>query len=144
MKVYDYVSADVVEVTEAQYCFIEAIVKHAGNEKAAAEEAKVSQEVIDGWKKDPVFWPTVRGHVQVLVQSRGLTPEYVKAYLLGTIVGKEKPTPEQIKAIGHSVRALGMGLAPRAGLAGKMKMTATPEGTTIEFNDGLVSEDTNK
>lgn len=141
MKVYDYISASVVEVTEAQYNFIYALIKHQGDEAKAAEEGKVSQDQINEWKKDPVFWPTVKGHVQVQIQARGLSTDYIKSYLLSTIVGQEKPTREQMQAVNTSVRALGMGMQQR-GIQGKM--TATPEGTTLEFNDGIISENNDK
>ena len=141
MKVYDYISACVVEVSEVQYDFIQSLIKHGGKESLALEEIKVSREYLEAWKKDPVFWPVVQGHMQVSGQARGLTPEYVKSYLIGTIAGKEKPSREQMQAINTSVRALGMGLQHRAFQG---KVTATPEGTTLEFNDGLASENNDK
>jgi len=137
MKIYDYVTATVIEISDAQYEFMQNLMKHSGKESEAREESKVSAEVFESWKNDPVFWPIVQGYVKVLIQSRGLTPEYLKSYLLSTIAGNEKPTNEQLKAIGHSVRALGMGLQNRT-FSGKA--TITPDNTTIEFNDGLDAE----
>lgn len=135
MLVYDYVTTDVVEVTDSQYDFLQALIKSHGAMDAALKEVPVTAEQMDAWKGDPVFWPVVQGHLQVLHRSRGLTPEYLKSYLLGTLDGTKRPTGEQLKAIGHSLRALGMGLAPRQGFGGKA--TITGETTIIEFNDGL-------
>lgn len=135
MLVYDYVTANVVEVADVQYDFLQSIIKAHGVMDVALKETPVSAEQLKSWKEDPIFWPIVQGHLQVLHRGRGLTPEYLKSYLLGTLDGTKRPTGEQLKAIGHSLRALGMGLAPRQGFGGKA--TITGETTIIEFNDGL-------
>lgn len=130
-----------VEVTEAQYNFIYAVIKHQGDEAKAAEEGKVSRDQINEWKKDPVFWPTVKGHVQVQIQARGLSTDYIKSYLLSTIVGQEKPTREQMQAVNTSVRALGMGMQQRTAFNGKAAIS--PENITIEFSEGVFGGESN-
>jgi len=100
----------------------------------------VSDEQIKQWQADPVFWPILEGHMQILHESRGLTPEYVKSCLIKTIRGNAVPTKEQSQAINSSIKALGMGIQNRPGFGGKA--TVTPESVQIIFSDGL--EETTK
>jgi len=135
MKVYDYVSSDVVEVSDAQYDFMQAVLKHGGRVEAALKECPVSDEQMATWRADRMFWPVLEGHVTILIRARGLSTDYIKDYLLSTLSGKKEPTDTQMKAINTSVRALGMGLTPRTGFNGAV--TVSPTNTTITFNDGL-------
>src|SRR5574343_2032205 len=112
MKVYDYVSKECVEVSDTQYDFLECCIKHKGRLVDAVADFKVSQEQLDTWKKDPIFWPVVEGHLTVLWKSRGLTAEYVKSYLLSTMDGKITPTRAQLQAVNASARLLSMGMSP--------------------------------
>lgn len=135
MKIYNYQSGGVVEISDAQYDFMQAFIKHSGRMEFIIKDFPISQEQLEAWHNDPVFWPILESHMTILIESRGLTPEYVKAYLLKTITGQTQPTREQAMAINTSVKALGMGLQQRTGINGKA--IVTPENVTIEFNDGL-------
>lgn len=135
MKIYDYTSAAVIEVSDAQYDFMQAVIKASGRIEDARKEYPITDEQLANWKQDPVFWPILEGHLTVLYRSRGLTADYIKDYLLSTLEGKKTPSKEQMMAINQSVKALGMGMQPRAGFSGKV--TLAPDTTKIEFNDGL-------
>lgn len=134
MKIYDYNLGEVVEISEEQYNFMEAVIKHSGRIADALKDYPVSDELIDQWRKDKLFWPVLEGHITILIRSHGLSPEYIKDYLLSTLHGSKVPTETQMKAIGHSIRALGMGLS-KQGFQGSV--TVTPQNTKIVFNDGL-------
>jgi hypothetical protein len=132
MKIYDYNRGDIVEISNAQYDFMQSVIKHSGRLDAAIADYPVSAEQIDLWRKDPEFWPVLEGYLSILIRSHGLSPEYIKDYLLSTLYGTKKPTKEQLTAIAQSIRALGMGLQSRT-----VKANITPSNTTIEFVDGL-------
>lgn len=134
MKIYDYNIGDVVEISDAQYDFMQAVIKHSGRIAEAIKDYPVSNEQIDNWRKDKVFWPVLEGHISILIRAQGLSPDYIKDYLLSTLHGSKVPTDAQLKAIGHSIRALGMGMNNR-GFNGSV--TVTPQNTKITFNDGL-------
>ena len=141
MKIFDYKIGDLVEISDSQYSFLQSVIKHQGNMQVAIEEFKISREQLDIWDKDAVFKSALDSHLTVLFRSRGLTSEYIKSYLLGTITGNEKPTKEQMGAINASIRALGMGLG--RGVTGKVSVS--PEAVKIEWNDGVDDgQDTNK
>ena len=135
MKIYDYKIADLVEISDAQYDFLQAIIKYNGRMEEARKEFKVSDEQFEIWSKDEIFKSVLESHLTVLFRSRGLTADYIKSYLLSTLEGKKEPSRVQLMAINASVKALGMGLSPRTGINGKI--TVTPESTKLEFNDGL-------
>ncbi|MFA6315733.1 MAG: hypothetical protein WC648_05200 [Candidatus Paceibacterota bacterium] len=132
MKIYDYNIGDLVEISDTQYDFMQAVIKCGGRFDLALVDYPVSQEKIEEWKKDQVFWPVLDGHIKILIRAKGLNPEYIKDFLLSTLAGKKEPTDAQLKAINASIRALGMGLQQRAFTA-----TLTPNNTTVTFNDGL-------
>lgn len=134
MKIYDYNIGDIVEISDAQYDFMQAVIKHSGRIDSAIKDYPVSDEVIDTWRKDKVFWPVLEGHISILIRAMGLSPDYIKDYLLSTLHGSKEPTDVQLRAIGHSIRALGMGMN-RQGFQGSV--TVTPQNTKITFNDGL-------
>lgn len=134
MKIYDYNIGDVVEISDSQYDFMQAVIKHSGRIDSAIKDYPVSDEVIDTWRKDKVFWPVLEGHIAILIRAQGLSPDYIKDYLLSTLHGSKEPTDAQLKAIGHSIRALGMGMT-RQGFQGSV--TVSPANTKITFNDGL-------
>ena len=133
MVIYDYVSGEAVEISESQYDFMQAVIKSSGRMEEARKIYAITDEQLAAWKNDPVFWPVLEGHVAILLKARGLTPEYIKAYLIDTLYGKKDPTKSQMGAINASVRALGMGLNPRTGINGKV--VVTPTNTQIEFKE---------
>lgn len=135
MKIYDYNIGDLVEITDTQFDFMQAVIKHGGRIELALKDYPVSDEQITAWRADSVFWPVLEGHVTILIRARGLSSDYIKDLLLSTLAGKTVPTKEQMQAINTSVRALGMGQQPRPGFGGQV--TVNPGNTTITFNDGL-------
>ena len=136
MRIYDYNLGDVVQISDVQYDFMQAVIKHSGRISEAIKEYPVSEEQIELWKKDAVFWPVLEGHITILIRAQGLSPDYIKDYLLSTLHGSKEPTEAQLKAIGHSIRALGLGTG-KQGFSGSV--TVTPQNTKITFNDGLES-----
>ena len=140
MRVWDYKVGDLVEISDSQYSFLQQVVKLQGDMAKAIEEFKISREQLDIWDKDTIFKSALDSHLTVLFRSRGLTTEYIKSYLMTTLVGKEKPTKEQMAAINASIRALGMGL----GKSSQAKVSISPESINLEWNDGVDGQDTNK
>lgn len=137
MKIYDYSTGNVVEVTDGQFDFMQAVIRHSGRMDLVVKDFPISDEQVKAWQADPVFWPILEGHLQILHEARGLTPEYVKSCLLKTIRGSDVPTREQAQAINTSVKALGMGLQQRTGFNGKAVFS--PENVTLEFTQGEIS-----
>ena len=135
MKIYDYVTQDAIEISDTQYDFMQFVVKHNGNIDLALKDYPVSQEQLNLWKEDKIFWPCLEAHLVTLARARGLNSDYIKDYLLSTLTGQKEPTEVQMKAINASVRALGMGLAARRGFSGSV--VVSPSNTQIVFEDGL-------
>ena len=135
MRIYDYISRGVIEVSDDQYDFMQALLKNNGRFEDAKKDFPVTNEKIEEWRKDSLFWPCLEGWLVVLWKSRGLTVEYVKSYILDTLEGKAKPDETQMKALTNSIRALGMGLNPRTGINGKVQIA--PESVILEFSDGI-------
>lgn len=134
MQIYDYTTSECVEVSDAQYDFMQAVIKCSGRMEDVRKEYPITNEQLEIWKADPIFWPVLLGHLTILNKSRGLTPEYIKSFLVDTLSGKKNPTKAQAMAINASVRALGMGLQPRSFNG---KLSVTPGNTEIVFSDGL-------
>jgi hypothetical protein len=142
MKIYDYAISGLVEVTDGQYEFMQAVIKYSGRmEEVYTNYTAASRELVAQWLTDPMFKQLMDGYITVLCRSRGLTPEYLKSELIQTIAGQKAPTKAQMSAINASIKALGMGMA-RTGFSGKVDIT--PESTQIVFNDGLDEENRNK
>ena len=134
MKIYCYENRAVVEISDAQYDFLQAMMKHSGRMVDVKKDYPITDEQIADWKADPIFSLVLKGYEAALFKSRGLTPEFVKKEIMETLEGTEK-TFEQCRAVANAIKALGMGLTPRTGFGGKI--TVAPENTTITFNDGL-------
>ena len=135
IKNYDYTDGTVKEITEAQYDFLQLVIKHSGRIDSVLKEYPVPQEELDKWGNDPVFWPMLNGYLSVIVKARGLSVDKVKEFLLDTIVGQKEPTKQQMAAVNAALKALGVGANTRQGFNGKV--TISPENTQIVFNDGL-------
>ena len=135
ISIYDYTDSQVKEITEAQYDFIQMLIKHSGRMDSLLKEYPVPQEELDKWRADPVFWPILNGYIMVIVKSRGLSIDKVKEFLLDVIVGFKEPSKMQMMAVNAALKALGAGVIVRPGFSGKV--TVTPENTEVVFNDGL-------
>lgn len=138
MKIFDYNTKSVKEITDAQYDFLQVVIKNGGNLTATINEYPVTPEELEKWKQDP-FWAILDGHILVLIKSRGLNADAVKEFYLDAMYGTTKPTKEQINAANGAARLLLAAYNPRNGFAGKVTMT--PENVVVEFNDGLENEE---
>lgn len=132
IKIYDYATKSICEVTQEQYDFINLLVKVKGRIDLARVRTETDLKVIDSWQSDENYWRIFNGYLGVLIRSQGLSPEFVKKYLLTILEGQEQPTKEQIQAVNSSLKILGI-----SDLSRKTKIEFTPENTKIEFNDGL-------
>ena len=133
IKNYDYTDGTVKEITEAQYDFLQMVIKHSGRIDSVLKEYPVPTEDMDKWRADPIFWPMLEGYLTVLVKSRGLSVDKVKEFLLDTIVGQKQPTKEQLAAANAALKALGVGVNNRNGFKGEV--TVTPSNTTFVFEE---------
>lgn len=134
MKLWDYEMGMLVEVSEGQYDFMQALMKAQGNVKDALKAYPVTEEQLATWQKDAIFWPVVEGWCKMFAKSRGLIPEFIKGRLLEGI-HKDNLTKSQLAAINTATRALGMG---NTGTKTTLKAEITEANTTIEFNEGLI------
>lgn len=134
IRIYDYNTSETPEITEAQYDFIQMVIKHCGRIDMVLKEYPVPQDDLDKWHTEP-FWAILEGYLRVLIKSKGLSVDYVKEFLLDTIAGRKNPNKQQMAAVNASLKALGCGVSVRNGFNGSV--TVTPENTRIEFNDGL-------
>lgn len=133
MKNYDYTDGKVKDITEAQYDFLQIVIKHSGRLDSVLKEYPVPMDELDKWKADPVFWPMLEGYLVVLVKSRGLSIDKVKEFLLDAIAGQTQPTKEQMAAANAALKALGVGVNNRSGFKGELTMT--PANTTFVFEE---------
>jgi len=138
IKVYDYTSGDTPEITEAQYDFLQMVIKNCGRIDMVLKEYPIEKKELDKWRKT-TFWPILDGYLRVLIKAKGLSVDYVKEFLLDTIAGRKEPTKEQLAAVNASLKALGCGVSVRNGFNGSV--TVTPENTKVVFNDGLDNPD---
>jgi hypothetical protein len=135
MKIYDYNTAEVVDIPDIQYDFLHAFIKNDCKTDTTLKDIPgITAEMLTAWQSEP-FWAILEGYVIVLKRARGLTGDYLKDFLMQVLAGRKEPTDSQLKVIGHAVKVLGLGLQPRGGFNGKV--TVTPENTQIVFNDGL-------
>jgi len=134
IKIYDYNTGETPEITEAQYDFLQIVIKHCGRMDTVLKEYPVPQEALDKWHTEP-FWTILEGYLRVLIKAKGLSVDYVKEFLLDTIAGRKQPSKQQLAAVNASLKALGCGVSVRNGFNGSV--TVTPENTKIEFNDGM-------
>jgi len=137
MKIYNYHSGEVEDITDEQYDFLHAFIKNdCHTERTLKEVPTITTETLTEWKSGP-FWPILEGYVTVLKRSKGLTGDYLKDFLMQVLAGKKEPTREQLSVIGHAVKVLGLGLQSR-GFAGKV--TLNPDSTQFEFKETSIED----
>ena len=137
-KIYDYNTAEVVDITDEQYDFLHAFIRHDCHKDAVFKDMPtLTEETLLGWQSGP-FWPILEGYVTVLKRSKGLTGDYLKDFLMQVLAGRKEPTDAQLKVIGHAVKVLGLGLQSRA-FAGKV--TLNPDSTQFEFKETSIDGD---
>lgn len=139
MKIFDYHTKTVKEITDAQYDFLQLVIKNGGNLTATINEYPVTPEELGKWKKDP-FWAILDGHVLILIKSRGLNADAVKEFYLDAMYGTTQPTKSQTNAANGAARLLLAAYNPRNRFTGKATMT--PENVVVEFSDGLNETET--
>lgn len=136
-KIYDYHTAEVVDIADEQYDFLHSFIKNDCRKEAVFKDMPtLTEETLAGWQSGP-FWPILEGYVTVLKRSRGLTGDYLKDFLMQVLAGRKEPTEAQLKVIGHAVRVLGLGIQSRA-MSGKV--TLSPESTQFEFKETSIED----
>lgn len=137
MKIYSYNSGEVEDITDIQYDFLHAFIKHDCRKEAVFKDIpELTEETLTGWQSEP-FWAILEGYVTVLKRSKGLTGDYLKDFLMQVLAGRKEPTDAQLKVIGHAVKVLGLGLQSR-GFSGKV--TLNPESTQFEFKETNIED----
>lgn len=137
IKIYDYNTGETPEITEAQYDFLQIVIKHCGRMDTVLKEYPVPQEDLDKWHTEP-FWAILEGYLRVLIKAKGLSVDYVKEFLLDTIAGRKQPSKQQLAAVNASLKALGCGVSIRPGFNGKA--TLTPDSVQFEFTETPIDD----
>jgi hypothetical protein len=137
MKIYDYNTGEVTDITDEQYDFLHAFIKNDCRQLPPTQEVPgIPGETLTRWQSEP-FWAILEGYVTVLKRSKGLTGDYLKDFLMQVLAGRKEPTDAQLKIIGHAVKVLGLGLQSR-GFAGKV--TLNPDSTQFEFKETSIED----
>ena len=127
----------IIEVSEKQLKFLEALSYHRGNMLKAYEIVPCTEEAKLEWVADLLFWNAALAVQRMMLRSQTLTVDFVRDHMVSAATGETKPTRVQMQAINLASRVLGLGLANNG--RGTGKVSVKPDEIQITFNDGQVS-----